>query len=42
MLVHRDPAPNGYGSIVEHGVDAVLSPLALPDLKIRVGEVFGD
>jgi len=40
ILVHRDPAPDGYQSIACHGRDSCVSPLIQPAASLIVSEVF--
>lgn len=39
-IVHRQPGPDGYGSIVTFGEDETISPLAAPDANLRVGDLL--
>lgn len=40
VLVHRDPRAAGYASVRLHGRDASLTPLAFPELRVSVDEIF--
>lgn len=37
--VHREPGPDGYASIAEHGWSDPLTPSLLPDLTVSVAEL---
>ncbi|MGI8553407.1 MAG: Uma2 family endonuclease [Dehalococcoidia bacterium] len=39
--VYRDPTADGYRSHTVHGRGETLTPLALPDVSIRVEEILG-
>ncbi len=39
VIVHRDPAVDGYASVVSYGADEQVSPLAEPQAAIRAGEL---
>lgn len=39
--VHREPSPQGYGSVEWLEAGAELAPAALPDLVMRVDEMLG-
>jgi Uma2 family endonuclease len=41
MIVHRDPSTTGYRSIESFGVDQTVTPLAFPNIAVRVGDIFG-
>lgn len=38
-VVHRDPAPGGYASIVERSPDEQLTPLLVPALAVRLADL---
>lgn len=40
MIVHRDPAPSGYQSILVYAEDEQVSPQAAPTHSITVGELL--
>jgi Uma2 family endonuclease len=40
LIVHRDPTPAGYGSVVAYGESESVSPLAAPDRELLVADVF--
>jgi Uma2 family endonuclease len=40
LLVHREPRAGSYASMREVGRDGVVSPMAFPDLRVAVGEMF--
>ncbi|TWT99390.1 hypothetical protein Pla108_03270 [Botrimarina colliarenosi] len=42
MIVHREPSPAGYQKIASFDGDATVTPLAFPQIKVRVGDVFGE
>lgn len=39
--VYRDPQPEGYRTITHHAPGETLSPLAFPDVTLKVDEMFG-
>ncbi|MEO0529842.1 MAG: Uma2 family endonuclease [Planctomycetota bacterium] len=41
MIVHKQPTADGYQDIQSFGLDAELTPLAFPNITIRVGDVLG-
>ena len=38
IRIHRAPAADGYAQIVDLGADAMLTPLLIPDLAIRLAD----
>jgi Uma2 family endonuclease len=40
LIVHRDPTPGGYSSVVAYGESDKVKPLAAPDRELRVAEIF--
>ncbi len=40
LIVHRDPTPAGYGSVVAYGESEKVSPLAAPDRELLVSAIF--
>lgn len=40
LIVHRAPEGGSYRSVVELSGDDVVRPLALPELSLRVGDLF--
>jgi Uma2 family endonuclease len=40
LIVHRDPTPVAYRSVVAFGEAEKVSPLAAPDRELLVGEIF--
>lgn len=40
LIVHRDPTPTGYGSVVAYGESEKVSPLAAPDRELLVADIF--
>ena len=38
LEVFRSPGPRGYGESTIHDRDAIVAPLAFPDLTVRVGD----
>lgn len=40
--VHRDPSPNDYRSIRYAVRGDTISPLAFPDVTLRVGDILGE
>lgn len=40
VVVHRDPTPEGYGSVVRLHADAAISPLAAQEAVLPVRELF--
>lgn len=41
VLVHREPMPDGYGSIVVIGEQETVSPLAASEIVLSVREMLG-
>jgi Uma2 family endonuclease len=41
VVSYREPTLQGYGRKTEHSTGDVLAPLAFPDLKLAVDEIFG-
>jgi Uma2 family endonuclease len=39
--VHRQPSPEGYRMVERLGRDDMITPLALPDFRVGVDEIFG-
>ena len=39
IFIHRQPGPTGYDEVFEADRDAVVSPLAIPTLAVRVGDL---
>ncbi len=39
--IYRDPSPDGYGSVVAIGPGGTVSPLAFPDIVLRVEDILG-
>ena len=39
--VYRDPSPDGYRSVVSVGPGGTVSPLAFPDIVLRVDDMLG-
>lgn len=37
--IHLGPAPTGYESVTEHGSDETLSPVALPEVALRMADL---
>ena len=37
--IHRDPGPDGYGSILEAAGTDLLTPLDVPSLAIRLADL---
>lgn len=40
LIVHRDPTPAGYRSVVAYGESEKVSPLAAPDHELLVSAIF--
>jgi Uma2 family endonuclease len=40
LIVHRDPTPAGYGSVVAYGESESVSPLTAPDRELLVSAIF--
>jgi Uma2 family endonuclease len=40
LIVHRDPTPSGYSSVVAYSESERVSPLAAPDRELLVAEIF--
>jgi Uma2 family endonuclease len=40
VIVHRDPTPSGYSSVVAYSESEGVSPLAAPDRELLVAEIF--
>ncbi len=40
LIVHRDPTPAGYRSVVAYGESEKVSPLAAPDHELLVAAIF--
>ena len=40
IVVHRNPGPTGYGSIVAYSDMEKVAPLAFPEHELSVGEIF--
>ncbi len=40
LIVHRDPTPTGYRSVVAYGESEKISPLASPDHELLVATIF--
>lgn len=41
IVVHREPTASGYGSVVWHGEQDTLSPLAASDVALTVRDLLG-
>jgi Uma2 family endonuclease len=41
LVVHRDPTPDGYGTVQVLRRGESISPLAFPDLTVRVEDIIG-
>ena len=41
VVVHRDPTPDGYGSVEIIARGATISPVAFPDVQFTVDEILG-
>jgi Uma2 family endonuclease len=40
LIVHREPMPDGYRSIVAFGESEKVAPLASPDRELSIGDLF--
>ena len=40
LIVHREPDGQGYGQVRTYRGEEAVSPLALPEMSVRAGEVF--
>ena len=40
LIVHRDPTPTGYRSVVAYGESEKVTPLAAPDHELLVAAIF--
>ena len=40
LIVHRDPAPQGYRSVIAYSESEKVAPLAAPQNELQAGEVF--
>ncbi len=41
VIVHREPSATGYRDIRSFGTNETVTPLALPQITVRVGDIFG-
>ena len=37
--VHREPGPEGYGSVVEIAADQIVTPLLVPQVALKLGDL---
>lgn len=42
LVVHRQPSPEGYGSVISHGWRETVSPLIAPDFAVRLADILAD
>jgi Uma2 family endonuclease len=42
LVVHRDPSPEGFRSVVEYRSGDSIAPLAFPDIVLTVSEILGE
>lgn len=42
IVVHRNPSPEGYGSVVRYGEQDAVSPLAASNVTLSVRDLLGD
>ena len=40
LIVHRDPQPNGYATVITHKWSDSASPLIAPDLAVKLDEII--
>ena len=40
IVVHRQPAENGYGSVTAHGEEESIAPLTAPNAPVRVADLL--
>ena len=41
VVTYREPGPEAYLRTVEFTAGGIVTPQAFPDVKIAVGEIFG-
>ena len=42
LIVHRDPAPSGYGSIIAYSESESIAPLAAPQHSLSTSQIFAN
>ena len=40
FIMHRNPGVDGYEEVTEYAADEIVSPLARPDLQVRVADLL--